>query len=214
MYVFLALNASIKGWNFHLPFIIVDGTFLKSTHCGTLPVAATQDAGGKVFPLAFAAVDSENDMSWEWFFVKFKKAYGVREGMIIVSNRHESILKATNNVYNEVPHVFCIFQLLGNIQTKFKKKLKRIKDEFLSAVNAYTLKKFNYHMSELEKIDKRVQQYLQEVGYEKWAKVFSASNRYSNMTSNVAKSLTTVIISIRELPICTMLESLRALLQK
>ncbi|XP_074323986.1 uncharacterized protein LOC141660903 [Apium graveolens] len=176
MYVVLDLHASIKGWNFCLPIVVVDGTFLKSAHGGTLLVATTQDAGGKVFPLAFAAVDSENDMSWEWFFVKFKKAYGVREGMIIVSDRHESIIKVANNVYNEVPHVFCIFHLLGNIETKFKKNLKRINDEFLSASNAYKLKKFNYHMSELEKIDKIVQQYLQEVGYEKWAKVHPSND--------------------------------------
>ncbi|KAK1381903.1 SWIM-type domain-containing protein [Heracleum sosnowskyi] len=69
-------------------------------------------------------------------------------------------------------------------------------------------------MKELDKVDRRVQLFLQEVGYEKWAKVYSLNNRYSNMTSNVAESLNSVTMSIRELPICTMLESLRALVQK
>ncbi|KAK1367646.1 hypothetical protein POM88_033738 [Heracleum sosnowskyi] len=69
-------------------------------------------------------------------------------------------------------------------------------------------------MKELEKVDKRVQVYLEDVGYEKWAKVYSGNNRYSNMTSNVAESLNSVTMSIRQLPICTMLESLRALIQK
>ena len=41
--------------------------------------------------------------------------------MIIVSNRHESIIKAANKVYPEVPNVFCVFHLLGNIKIKFKK---------------------------------------------------------------------------------------------
>ncbi|KAK1380363.1 hypothetical protein POM88_027107 [Heracleum sosnowskyi] len=93
LYVFVALNSSMKEWNYCLPVVVVDGTFLKSSYRGTLLVAATQDAGGKIFPLAFDVVDSENDLSWEWFFQNFRKAYGGREGMVIVSDRHESIIK-------------------------------------------------------------------------------------------------------------------------
>ncbi|XP_074350442.1 uncharacterized protein LOC141689848 [Apium graveolens] len=208
MYVFIALHASIKSWNYCLPVVVVDGTFLKSAYGGPLLVAATQDAGGRIVPLDFAVVDSENDLSWEWFFTKFRKGYRGREDMLFVSDRHESIIKGASKVYLEVPNAFCIFHLLGNIKTKFKKNLKRIKEEFVSAANAYSVKKFNYHMNELEKVNKRVQLYLQEIGYEKWAKVYSTNNRYSNMTSNVAESLNSVITSIRELPIYTMLESL------
>ncbi|KAK1398282.1 SWIM-type domain-containing protein [Heracleum sosnowskyi] len=214
LYVFVALNSSMKGWNYCLPVVVVDGAFLKSSYRGTLLVAATQDAGGKIFPVAFGVVDSENDMSWEWFFEKFRIAYGRREDMVIVSDRHESIIKGAKKIYPEVPNVFCIFHLLGNIKSKFKKNLKKIKDAFFSAANAYSVTKFQYHMKELEKVDKTVQVYLEDVGYEKWAKVYSGNNRYSNMTSNVAESLNSVTMSIRELPICTMLESQRALIQK
>lgn len=42
------------------------------------------------------------------------------------------------------------------LKPNLKKKVKRIKEEFLSIANAYTVKKFNYHMKELEKVDKRV----------------------------------------------------------
>ncbi|KAK1354916.1 hypothetical protein POM88_048172 [Heracleum sosnowskyi] len=181
LYVCVALNSSIKGWTHYIPIVVVDGTFLKSAYGGTLLVAATQDAGGKTFPLAFCVVDSENDESWEWFFIKFRQSYGIREGMTIVSDRHESIIKGVSKVYPEVPHVFYIFHLLSNIKSKFKKNSKKIKDAFFSAANAYTVKKFEYHMKELDKVDRRVQLFLQEVG---------------------------------ELPICTMLESLRALVQK
>ncbi|KAK1396847.1 hypothetical protein POM88_006710 [Heracleum sosnowskyi] len=130
LYVFVALNASIKGWTHCIPIVVVDGTFLKSAYGGTLLVAATQDAGGKTFPLAFCVVDSENDESWEWFFIKFRQSYGIREGMTIVSDRHESIIKGASKVYPEVPHVFCIFHLLSNIKIKFKKNSKKIKDAF------------------------------------------------------------------------------------
>lgn len=159
-------------------------------------------------------VDSENDESWEWFFDKFRISYGLRVDMIIVSDRHESVIKAVNKVYPEVPHGVCIFHLLSNIKSKFKKDSKKVKGIFFSAANAYTIKKFEYHMRELDKVDRRIKPFLEEVGYNKWARVHSPSNRYSNLTSNIAESLNSVIIAIRELPICTMLESLRALIQK
>ncbi|XP_062119220.1 uncharacterized protein LOC133832967 [Humulus lupulus] len=149
------LTVSIKGWNYCVPVVIVDGNFLKSVYGWTLLVAATQDAEGRIFPLAFCVVDSENDDSWEWFFENFKKAYAVRECMSIVSDRHESIIKTTNTVYPEVPHGACTFHLLKNMKSKFKKNSKKFKDTFFAAGNAYTVKKFEYHMRELDRIDNR-----------------------------------------------------------
>ena len=100
--------------------IIVDGTFLKSKFRGTLISATTQDASGKIFPLAFAIVDSENDASWEWFFVQVKKTFGVRDKLSIVSGRHESIISAVKKVYPEAAHTFCIFHIINNLKIKFK----------------------------------------------------------------------------------------------
>uniref|UniRef100_A0A1S4C6U2 Protein FAR1-RELATED SEQUENCE 5-like n=1 Tax=Nicotiana tabacum TaxID=4097 RepID=A0A1S4C6U2_TOBAC len=52
-----------------------------------------------IFSLAYAVVDSKNDASWKWFFEQFKEAYGERPSMYVVSDRNESILKATSIVY-------------------------------------------------------------------------------------------------------------------
>ncbi|KAK1399453.1 SWIM-type domain-containing protein [Heracleum sosnowskyi] len=191
LYVFVAFNASIKGWTHCIP-IVVAGTFLKSAYGGTLLVTATQDAGGKTFPLAFCVVDSENDESCEWFFIKFRQSYGIREGMTIVSDRHERIIKGASKVYPEVPHVFFIFHLLSNIKSKFKKNSKKIKDAFFSAANAYIVKKFEYHMKELDKVDRRVQLFLQEVGYEKWAKrIANLVQKWSYSNRNTANATST-----------------------
>ncbi|KAM3290610.1 hypothetical protein P3S67_018899 [Capsicum chacoense] len=73
--------------------LLVDGTFLKSAYRGTILSASVLDAAGKILPLSYSIVDSENDASWECFFSKFKIAYGERENMSIVSDRYESILK-------------------------------------------------------------------------------------------------------------------------
>ncbi|XP_075096518.1 uncharacterized protein LOC142174594 [Nicotiana tabacum] len=55
------------------------------------------DATGTILPLAYAVVDSENDVSWKWFFEHFKHAYGERPNMCVVSDRNESILKVRSS---------------------------------------------------------------------------------------------------------------------
>ncbi|XP_075108833.1 uncharacterized protein LOC142180684 [Nicotiana tabacum] len=77
LYAYVSLYASIKGWEHCRPIMVVDGSFLKAAYKGTILTACTQDgAVGKILPLAYAIVDSENNKSWEWFFVKIKGTFG------------------------------------------------------------------------------------------------------------------------------------------
>lgn len=67
-YMFVALGASVKGYQYMRKVIVVDGTHLKGKYAGCLLTASAQDGNYQIFPLAIAVVDSENDASWEWFF--------------------------------------------------------------------------------------------------------------------------------------------------
>ncbi|KAM6587977.1 hypothetical protein CsatA_010582 [Cannabis sativa] len=213
-YLFVALDASIKGWKKCKPIIVVDGTFLKSTYGGTLLSACTQDANGHIFPLAFSVVDSENNNSWQWFFTKVRETYGIREEQCLISDRHESISKAACQVFPEITHCCCVYHLLSNLKATFKKNASKLDKPFFAAARAYTERKFEYHMSELDSLDIRVRPYLQQVGYHKWSRYHCKNNRYSTMTSNIAESLNAANLAARELPITTLMESLRALIHQ
>ncbi|KAA0067592.1 protein FAR-RED ELONGATED HYPOCOTYL 3-like [Cucumis melo var. makuwa] len=63
LYFFMALSASISGWQHCRPAISIDGTSMKNKYDGTLLSASTLDANDQIFPLAFYVVDSENDSS-------------------------------------------------------------------------------------------------------------------------------------------------------
>ncbi|XP_070052649.1 uncharacterized protein [Nicotiana tomentosiformis] len=155
MYVFVALNASIIGWKYCYPIAVIDGTFLKSSHKGTILTARAQDAAGKIFPLAYDIVDSENDASWEWFFEMFRQAFGERERMCIVSERHASILRGASIVYPEVCHCVCIFHLWNNIKKQFKNH-DQLREVFFAMARAYKIEDFNRLMQDMDNIDKRV----------------------------------------------------------
>ncbi|XP_075101629.1 uncharacterized protein LOC107789742 [Nicotiana tabacum] len=65
LYVYVSLYASIKGLEYCRPIMVVEGSFLKSTYKGTILTACTHDGAGKILPLAYAIIDSENNKSWE-----------------------------------------------------------------------------------------------------------------------------------------------------
>ena len=51
LYSFTALDASIRGWEYCRPIVVVDGTHLKSTYEGTMLIASTLDSGGTVYTI-------------------------------------------------------------------------------------------------------------------------------------------------------------------
>ncbi|XP_019235580.1 PREDICTED: uncharacterized protein LOC109215911 [Nicotiana attenuata] len=214
LYAYVSLYASIKGWEHCRPIMVVDGSFLKAAYQGTILTACTQDGAGKILPLAYAIVDSENNKSWEWFFVQIKGTFGVREVMCIVSDRNESIFNATKAVYPEVPHCIYMFHLWQNVKRTFKKHHKQLKDIFFALARAYTVEKFEYHMTEMCKIDPRVQPYLFGIGYERWSRAYSKVKRSMVMTSNIAESINAANKDARELPVMRLLEYMTNLLQQ
>ncbi|XP_075088205.1 uncharacterized protein LOC142170246 [Nicotiana tabacum] len=152
MYAFVALHASIKGWKFCKPIVVVDGSFLKATYRRMLLTACSQDAG-------------ENDASWGWFFERFKEAFGDRDDMCIVSDRNESIAKAASIVYPQVSHCVCIWHLWNNIKDRYKRSQEELREIFFATARAYTIQEFNHHMTEMEQIDGRVKDYLFDIGW-------------------------------------------------
>ncbi|XP_069154492.1 uncharacterized protein [Solanum lycopersicum] len=75
LYAFVALEACIRGWKYCRPIVVVDGARLKCSYGGTMLTVSTMDTGGHRPPLAYAIVDSKNDVSWTWFSEQFKEAY-------------------------------------------------------------------------------------------------------------------------------------------
>ena len=137
---------------------------------------------GQIIPIGYGIVDSENDASWQWFFRRLKEVYPEREGMCIVSDRHESIAKGAAVVYPTIPHCVCMYHLWNNVKGKFKKSAKHIKDLYFALSRAYTVYEFNTLMRQLDGIDHRVKPYMQDIGYHKWTRSYCAANRKTSMT--------------------------------
>ena len=97
------------------------------------------DANEQIFPLAFAIVDSENNLSYEWVFKNFKTTFGEREDICIISDRHEGIIHEVEITYPHVTHGACIFHLYNNLKLQYKGETKLKREAFFEAAKAYTM---------------------------------------------------------------------------
>lgn len=63
-----------------MKFLCLAGCFLKTFLGGILLVVVHKDPNNKMYPIAWAAVKSENDDSWEWFMDELSKCLDVTNG--------------------------------------------------------------------------------------------------------------------------------------
>ncbi|XP_062075254.1 uncharacterized protein LOC133779294 [Humulus lupulus] len=209
----MAFSNTIKGWRYLRPIIVVDGTFLKNAHGGTLFSASTLDSNNNIFVLAFGIADSENDNSWIWFFSKLRDTYGEPEGLTIVSKRHKSMDNAVHMVYPNAFHGACMFHLLNNLKSKYGSHGEELHMNFIAA-KAYTKTKCEHYMRGLDRLDRCIRPYLEKGKYETWARSYSPTKIYTMMTPNIAESLNATLKAARNLPIDILVECLKSLVQK
>ncbi|XP_049389703.1 uncharacterized protein LOC125854251 [Solanum stenotomum] len=134
--------------------------------------------------------------------------------MCIVFDRHASIIKAASRVYDEVPYFECMWHLLQNIMKNFRKSQQRVTELFYSMAKTYTMTEFNQCMTIVEKIDKRIKDYLLNIGYNKWSRVHAEVNKTWMTTSNIAESANSRTRHAKILIVLHLLKFMRQLVQK
>ncbi|XP_048619968.1 uncharacterized protein LOC106363993 [Brassica napus] len=207
-YLFLAMGASIMGFEYMRKVVVVDGTHLRGKYVGCLLTASAQDGNSQVFPLAIAIVDGENDNSWEWFFKTLQAFVPNSNDIVFVSDRHASIYYGLAKVYPEARHCACILHLKRNIRTYYKDK--NLGFLVAKAGRAYRLADFYKIFNEIKCVNASCADYLIGIGFEHWARSHFPGRRYNIMTSKVAESWNAVLREAREYPILALVEFIRA----
>ncbi|VFR00275.1 unnamed protein product [Cuscuta campestris] len=136
-----------------------------------------------------------------------KEALDYRPVQCVISDRHEGIISAVNTVFPGVSHGHCIYHIFGNIKHNFRGSQKSLSWKFYGAARAASKAECYQYLQYLEQDDPRIIPYLDDIGFEKWARSFS-TNRYSIMTSNLAESMNSVDAVPREYPIARVVDFL------
>ena len=88
--------------------------------------------------------------------------------------------------------------LASNFMTRFKDKL--LKNSVCRAALASTQRKFNKHMTIVERINSEAQQWLEAIHFQLWALSHDGAQRYGIMTTNMSEVFNSVLKGARSLP--------------
>ncbi|XP_038896359.1 uncharacterized protein LOC120084622 [Benincasa hispida] len=195
-YIFMALGQCIRGFlNYIYPVIVVDGTHLYEKYKDTLLIATCIDGNNNIYPIAFSTVDGDNDTSWTWFMIHLKDSMGDIPNLVIISDCHISIAKVVTCMFLDAFHALCMYHVRNNLVDKFKNK--DIISYFYLAMKVYRMSEFQMYWAKLHQYTD-VTTYLEEVGLQRWARVYQVHYRYDKMTKNIVECLNEVL-KVKEL---------------
>ena len=101
-------------------------------------------------------------------------------------------------------HMICLHNLASNFMTCFKDKL--LKNLVCRAALATKQRKFNRHMTTIEKINLKAQQLLEKIPLEIWALSHAGGRRYEIMTTNMSEVFNSVLKGSCSLPITALVQ--------
>ncbi|XP_010513253.1 PREDICTED: uncharacterized protein LOC104789219 [Camelina sativa] len=211
-YLFFSLGAYIAGIKHMRKVFLVDGTIIKNKFKGVLIAASMQDANFQVYPVAFAVVDAENDLAWTWFFKQLSLIVLDASDLVLVSDRHRSIYAGVRKVYPQAFHGACAVHIERNVRAKFHGE--GLSNLVGKAARAFNVGDFDESYNEIALRNKKCAAYLDAIPREHWTQAFCEAKRYNIMSSNIAESLNGVLGKILELPIVSMVESIRTKLME
>ncbi|KAG7564838.1 Zinc finger SWIM-type [Arabidopsis suecica] len=210
-YLFFALGASIAGIPHMRKVVLVDGTAIKAKFKGVLLAASMQDANFQVYPIAFGIVDSENAPAWTWFFRQLSALLPDSEDLVIISDRHRAIYAGLLEVYPLAFHGACAVHIERNVKHFSGKGLACLVGK---AARAFNVGEFKEHYVEICSRSKKCGEYLDAIPLEHWTQAYCNAKRYNMMSSNIAEALNSALAKIVELPIVSMVESIRTKLMQ
>ncbi|KAG5560116.1 hypothetical protein RHGRI_003415 [Rhododendron griersonianum] len=175
--MFVAFRASIYGFNHCRPMLFLDGTFLKARHKGCLLAASAKDGNKGLFPICFAIVDAETNVSWSWFLGKLRDILSNERDIVFFSDRNDGICSGIANIFPPSPHSYCLYHLkmnlrhaLSGLKGGFKEHLVSL---FSMCAHAPNEKMFDDLIADLKSQGKgRVITFLSRLPKEHWACAF------------------------------------------
>ncbi|KAH1203586.1 hypothetical protein GmHk_17G049791 [Glycine max] len=209
--VFWTFGQCKEAFKYCKPIIQVDGTHLYGKYRGILLMATSQDGNGGVLPLAFVVVEGDTLTAWSWFLAHLREHVTDKNGICLISYRHESIKSAiANEALGWQPphgyHVYCVRHIVSN----FNRKFNNAKQKEMFKKLAYTPCKhvFDQNLEKFRQLSPAIARWIDCISKEKWSMAYDTSGRrYGHMTTNLSECVNKVLKDCRSIPITALVKS-------
>ncbi|XP_021721493.1 uncharacterized protein LOC110689055 [Chenopodium quinoa] len=214
--LYVCFDGIRRGWKEGCRKVIcVDACFLKTFVGSQLMSVVGRDGNDQMFPIAWAVVEGENNISWEWFLDNLKKSLELEEGagLVILSDEHQAILRGVSEVLPQAEHMHCAKHIFANWHKNFRGD--EFKLLFWNCAKSYNKADYDENIEVLKKADP-----LAVEGFKSYQpEVFCRANLNTEVkgdviTSNMAETFNGYIINVRAKHLIYMLEDIRSSLMK
>ncbi|XP_073220969.1 uncharacterized protein [Cicer arietinum] len=164
--LFWAYVPCISAFKFCKPIVQVDGTWLYGKYKGTLLVAVAQDGNDNIIPIAYALVEGETKEAWSFFLRNLRSHVTPQANICLISDRHESIKSAYNNLNNgwqhpPSKHVFCVRHIAQNFAREFKDNA--LKNKVISMGYSINESTYRYYRREIGIVNPEALKWLDNI---------------------------------------------------
>ncbi|XP_016172099.1 uncharacterized protein LOC107614399 [Arachis ipaensis] len=208
--VFWSYYPCIRAFRHCKPVVQVDGTHLYGKYKGRLLVAVSQDGNNNIVPIAFAIVEGETSDAWHFFLSNLRQHVVTRNGVGLISDRHESINTAvarSNGAWSSprVFHMFCIRHIESNFLRKFKAPY--LQKLVVNIGYSRTVREYELHYQRLRERGEAYTAWLNRIPWEQYALAFDGGYRWGHMNTNLVECINSVLKGVHNLPITALVKA-------
>ncbi|RYR11953.1 hypothetical protein Ahy_B04g069459 [Arachis hypogaea] len=208
--VFWSYYPCIRAFRHCKPIVQVDGTHLYGKYKGCLLVAVSQDGNNNIVQIAFAIVEGETSDAWHFFLSNLRQHVVTRDGVGLISDRHESInaaVERSNGAWSppRAFHMFCIRHIKSNFLRKFKAPY--LQKLVVNIGYSRTVREYEVRYQRLRKRGEAYTNWLNRISREQYALAFDGGYRWGHMTTNLVECINSVLKGARNLPITALVKA-------
>ncbi|XP_016185374.1 uncharacterized protein LOC107627005 [Arachis ipaensis] len=185
--IFWSYYPCIRAFRYCKPVVQVDGTHLYGKYKGCLLVAVSHDGNNNIIPIAFAIVEGETSDAWHFFLSNLRQHVVTRDGVGLISDRHESINVAvarSNGAWSPPELSICFASGYSRTVREYEVRYQRLRERG----EAYT-------------------NWLNRISREQYALAFDGGYRWGHMTTNLVECINSVLKGARNLPITALVKA-------
>ncbi|XP_057808056.1 uncharacterized protein LOC131022563 [Salvia miltiorrhiza] len=191
-------------------YIRFDACFLKTVLGGSLLAAVSKDCNNKMYPIALAVVEKENEHSWTWFFERLFEDLNINDGLgwTFMSDKQKGLINGIQRLAPLSEHRHCARHIYANWKKNFLGP--KFKVMFWNIAKANSKTEFEWCLDEMRQVNAQAAEDFMSKGPSSFCKaLINSFTRTDTIDNNVCETFNSYILKSRDKPLIDMLEDIR-----